>query len=171
MWNPLVADEPSDALCARKNVYLWKYIFIFVGISFLFVEAFHIADEPSGALCARKNARLIANLSQISYLCIYYHCLGLQKRPNWGIKHNKSQNSRANFSGERCGIVHCASPNVYLHFKKGTLWDGGACLLGYVQIISGNYILSQPKPPQHVFKLFFHFSPRHPLVNTAERCS
>ena len=131
--------------------YLWKYILVFV-------EPFHIADEPSGALCARKNARLIANLSQISYLCIYYHCLALQKRPNWGIKHNKSQNSRANFSGERCGIVHCASPNVCLHFKKGTLWDGSpACLVGYVQIISGNYILSRPKPPQHVFKLFSHF--------------
>ena len=138
-------------VCGNIFSYLCEYIFVFV-------EPFHIADEPSGALCARKNARLIANLSQISYLCIYYHCLALQKRPNWGIKHNKSQNSRANFSGERCGIVHCASPNVCLHFKKGTLWDGSpACLVGYVQIISGNYILSRPKPPQHVFKLFSHF--------------
>ena len=113
-------------ICGNGFLYLWKYILYLWKYVFVFVEPFHIADEPSGALCARKNAHLIANLSQISYLCIYYHCLALQKRPNWGIKHNKSQNSRANFSGERCGIVHCASPNVCLHFKKGTLWDGGA---------------------------------------------
>ena len=33
--------------------------------------------------------------------------------------------------------------------------------VGYVQIISGNYILSSlsvsAQPPQHVFKLFLHF--------------
>ena len=136
-------------------MYLWRYICIFV-------EPFHCGGTIWRAVCAQECS---ANCKPVADI-VFMHLLPLlrlvQKRPNWGIKHNKSQNSRANFSGERCGIVHCASPNVCLHFKKGTLWDGSpACLVGYVQIISGNYILSSlsvsAQPPQHVFKLFLHF--------------
>ena len=137
------------SLYTRGNifVYSWKYLFILVEIYLytcgnIFVYSWKSCGEPSGALCARKNARLIANLSQISYLCIYYHCLALQKRPNWGIKHNKSQNSRANFSGELgemallcicwcscaytwCEVV-CLCLCLCLHLeKKGTLEDSG----------------------------------------------
>ena len=124
------------------------------------MEPFHIAEEPSGALCARKNARLIANLSQISYLCIYYHCPAAQKRPNWGIKHNKSQNSRANFSANRRDVaLWCASRNVCLQSSWGKARFGMVRLPASVSGIRANYFrelyplsLSQ-QPPQHVFKL------------------
>ena len=121
-------------------MYLWRYICIFV-------EPFHCGGTIWRAVCAQECS---ANCKPVADI-VFMHLLPLlrlvQKRPNWGIKHNKSQNSRANFSGTE--MWHCA--DVCLHsWRKarfgmearlpGTEWD--TCKL-FPGIISSPPPLSQ----------------------------
>ena len=123
----------GNNLYTRGNilVYSWKYLCILVEILRRTIWRIVCAQE------CPANCKPVADI-------VFMHLLPLparlQKRPNWGIKHNKSQNSRANFSGERgemallcicwcscaytwCGVV-CRCLCLHLE-KKGTLEDSG----------------------------------------------
>ena len=87
-------------------MYLWRYICIFV-------EPFHCGGTIWRAVCAQECS---ANCKPVADI-VFMHLLPLlrlvQKRPNWGIKHNKSQNSRANFSEMWHCAVHLLEMCVY----------------------------------------------------------
>ena len=117
----------------RKNifVYLWKYLCKLVEI---------LRRTIWRVVCAQECPANCKPVADIVFMHLLPLPARLQKRPNWGIKHNKSQNSRANFSGERgemallcicwcscaytwCG-VECRCLCLHLE-KKGTLEDSG----------------------------------------------
>ena len=154
----------GNNLFTRGNilVYSWKYLCKLVEI---------LRRTIWRVVCAQECPANCKPVADIVFMHLLPLPARLQKRPNWGIKHNKSQNSRANFSGERgemallcicwcscaytwCG-VECRCLCLHLE-KKGTLEDSGVRVGG----IRANYFrelypLSTKllwAQPQHVFK-------------------
>ena len=84
----------GNNLFTRGNilVYSWKYLCKLVEI---------LRRTIWRVVCAQECPANCKPVADIVFMHLLPLPARLQKRPNWGIKHNKSQNSRANFSGER----------------------------------------------------------------------
>ena len=78
----------------RGNIFVYslKYLCILVEI---------LRRTIWRVVCAQECPANCKPVADIVFMHLLPLPARLQKRPNWGIKHNKSQNSRANFSGER----------------------------------------------------------------------
>ena len=123
--------EISLYTCGNIFAYFWKYLCKLVEI---------LRRTIWRVVCAQECPANCKPVADIVFMHLLPLPARLQKRPNWGIKHNKSQNSRANFSGERgemallcicwcsCAYTWCEVECLCLclHLeKKGTLEDSG----------------------------------------------